>query len=313
MNRVDFGQLIAALRREHEDENLKPWTQAMLAEEANTVAGEALFNKDTISNIERGIRSVDYHAMQALATALQLTSGERKEFFLAASGIDSRRITRQDSNPQEVLSELLDNLKQMQLPTTLLDSYCDILAVNLALIELLDLPSCGWDLGSQINKPFPHNELRFLFSEDIAAYFQRLMGEDWHNYAYSAIKIFRTRSLRYRATKYFQELLHELNKLRLFKRYWREVYYHEKDIHFDTADMRMNSPKWGTIACFPTIRTAITSAGELYLSVLVPMDRGTADAFAGIADEIRAPAAFHLTSWPDKHALQSLNNIRIIV
>ena len=168
-------------------------------------------------------------------------------------------------------------------------------------------------MGSQISKPFPHNELRFLFSEDIAAYMQGLMGEGWHNYAYSAIKIFRARSLRYRATKYFQELLHELNKLRLFKRYWREVYYHEKDIHFDTADIVMNSPKWGTISSFPTIRTAITSAGELYLGIVVPMDRGTADAFARIADKIGTPVAFHLTSWPNKHALQSLDNIRIIV
>jgi len=312
MNRVDFGKLIAALRREHENENLKPWTQSMLAEEANNAAGEVLFNEDTISNIERGIRGVDYRGLQALATALQLTSGERKEFFLAASGIDSYKITRRDSKPQEVLSELLDDLKQMQLPATLLDPYCDILAVNLALIELLELTSCGWDLGSQINEPFPHNELRFLFSEDIAAYMQGLMGDGWHNYVYSAIKIFRTRSLRYRSTKYFQELLHELNKLRLFKQYWREVYYYEKDLHFDTADIMLNSPKWGAIASFPTVRTAITSAGELYLGVVVPMDRRTAEAFAKIACKIGTPAAFHLTSWPDKHALQSLNNIRII-
>ena len=33
MNRLDFGELIRALRREHEDEDGAPWTQDQLAQD----------------------------------------------------------------------------------------------------------------------------------------------------------------------------------------------------------------------------------------------------------------------------------------
>ncbi len=63
MNREDFGRLIAALRKEHGDEALKPWTQTMLAEEANLAAGVDLFTKDMTSNVERGKRGVDQQGL----------------------------------------------------------------------------------------------------------------------------------------------------------------------------------------------------------------------------------------------------------
>ncbi len=312
MNREDFGKLIAALRKEHEDEDLKSWTQAKLAEEANLALGITLFNEDTISNIERGKRSVEQEALQALATALQLTSGERKEFFLAAAGIDSQGIPRQENSPEEVFSELLDYLKQMHLPATLLDQYCDCLAVNHTLIELYDLASCGWTLGSQENKRFPHNEMRFLFSDDIAHHLRECMGEHWPSYAANSMMLFRTRSLRYRDTPYFKELLVDLKKSRLFKRYWREVYYQEKDHNFNAVDIRMNSPRWGSISCFTTTRTAIATAGELYLGVVVPADYETSNTFARIIHETGVPVVYCLESWPNKDPQPQHLDIRIM-
>ncbi len=312
MHREDFGKLIAALRKEHEDEDLRPWTQEMLAEKTNLAAGVDILTEDMISSIERGKRGIDQQTLQSLATGLKLTSGERKEFFLAASGIDSQEIPRLDNDPREVFAELLDNLKHMHLPATILDQYCDSLAVNHTLVELFDLASCGWTIGSQKNTPFPHNEMRFLFSDEVAAHLGERMGEHWPSYAASGMMLFRTRSLRYRATPYFKELLPELKKSRLFKRYWREVYYQEKDHHFNAVDIRMNSPRWGAITCFPTTRTAITSAGELYLGVVVPADFDTANAFSRITQETGAPVAYCLESWPDKDPLPRQLTIRIV-
>ncbi len=312
MNREDFGKLIAALRKEHEDDDLRAWTQQRLAEEANLASCVELFTEDTISNIERGKRSVEQQGLQALATALQLTSGERKEFFLAASGIDSQEIPRLDNDPREVYAELLDNLKHMHLPATILDQYCDSLAINHTLMELFDLASCGWGLGSQEKKPFPNNEMVFLFSDEVSEHLGERMGEHWPSYASASTILFRTRSLRYRATPYFKDLLVELKKSRLFKRYWREVYYQEKDHHFNAVDIRMNSPRWGPIACFPTTRTAITTAGELYLGVVVPADFDTANAFTRITKETGAPVAYCLESWPDKDPRSRQLTIRIV-
>ena len=99
MNRVDFGKLVASLRKEHEDEDGRPWSRQSLAQEANAAAGAELFSKDIISRIERGERILDQETLLALAAALQLTSGERKEFFLAASGVDNDRIARPENDP----------------------------------------------------------------------------------------------------------------------------------------------------------------------------------------------------------------------
>jgi transcriptional regulator with XRE-family HTH domain len=74
MNRVDFGRLIASLRKEHEDEEGNPWSQDYLAQEANGAAGADLFSEDIIGRIERGKRSLDNETLLALAAALHLTS-----------------------------------------------------------------------------------------------------------------------------------------------------------------------------------------------------------------------------------------------
>ena len=83
MNQVDFGKLIASLRKEHEGEDGAPWNQEKLSQEANLAAGSSIFSEDIISSVERGRRKPERQTLLALATALQLTSDERKEFFLA--------------------------------------------------------------------------------------------------------------------------------------------------------------------------------------------------------------------------------------
>lgn len=129
MNRVEFGQLVAALRKEHLDEDGNRWTQDKLGRE--TGLGEVAIGK-----IERGERAnFDEGTLLKLADALQLTSMERKEFFLAASGIDSKHIARESAKPRATLDDLLQTMEGLQLPAFIDDSYSDVVAANSAIIH----------------------------------------------------------------------------------------------------------------------------------------------------------------------------------
>lgn len=301
MNRVEFGRLIASLRKEHEDEHNAPWSQEMLAQKANSVLGAEVFYPSIISSIERGVRGLDERTLHALATALQLTSGERKEFFLAASGLDNEATARQDNTPEEILSQLIERMAASHAPAFVMDSYCDVVAANGAVVELLDYASAG--LGPDTLKakfPFPHNIASFVFPEEAVEHLVKVMGDAWSNFAYTTMMAFRTFTLRYRSTDYFQSLLQEMNKYRLFRRYWREVYFEERDHFVNGADMRLTSPKWGPLTCFFSAFTALTTALELHLWVAVPMSPETARVFSDIAGCAGEVYAFEVDPWPQK-------------
>ena len=74
----------------------------------------------------------------------------------------------------------------------------------------------------------------------------------------------------------------------------------------------MNSPRWGAISCFTTTRTAIATAGELYLGVVVPADYDTSNTFARIMHETGVPVAYCLESWPHKDPQPQHLDIRIV-
>ena len=300
MNRKDFGKLITTLRREHGDEEDVPWTQHRLAQEANQVLGAEVFTEYMIGSIERGRRAVDEQTLLALATALQLTSGERKEFFLAASGIDNENIAREENDPEEVLSVLLDRMKQAYLPAYIIDSYCDVVAINPALIELRSLASDKLGPGGLPKRPFPVNLAMFVFSDDVEKQISALRGEDWSDHAYQTMMVFRTWSLRYRTTAYFQALLQQLKRSRLFRRYWRDVYLREGDHFVDNRHMFMNSPKWGPLAYFSTYFMALTTVGELRLCVYVPAGPETADVFSQIMKQPGGTDILRVGAWPSK-------------
>ena len=299
MNRVDFGKLIASLRKEHDDEEDIPWTQERLAQEANSVLGAEAFTGYVISSIERGRRKLDHQTLATLATALQLTSGECREFLLAASGVDLEAIARPDNVPEDVLSWLINRLNQAYLPGHILDSYCDVVAVNNALINLVSLESSG--VGPQgVAHSFPFNKVLFAFAEVGEEHLGDLMGEDWSDHAYETMMMFRTVSLRYRPTEYFKALLKELKRSRRFKRCWQEVYFDEKDHFVESRQMSLDSPKWGAVAYFPTYLTAVTSAGDLHLCMYVPASRNTAEVFSRIFEQPGAGDVLRLGSWPEK-------------
>lgn len=301
MNLIDFGKLIAALRREHEDEQGVPWTQEKLAEEMNLAAGAELFSRQIIGSVERGRRRLDKQTLLALADALELTSGERKEFFMAASGIDSYVVARQDKVPEDVLCELTERMVRTQLPAFIMDAYCDLVAINGAMVELFDFAFTGLGPGTtQAELPFPYNITRLVFSDESEAQFRKVMGDGWPVYASEVMRFFRASTLQQRSTLYFQDLLRAMNKCRFFRRYWREVYFEVEDYSTIGGEVYFDSQRWGPISSYFAVFTALTPAAELHLCVFVPLDVVTAKIFCKITQQYPDTKAYRVESWPDK-------------
>ena len=302
MNRVDFGKLIASLRKEHDDESGVPWTQATLAHEANSSAGAEIFSEHIIGSIERGNRNLDEQALMALATALQLTSGERKEFFLAASGVENTNLARQDNDPEEVLSQLMSRMEYIRVPSFIVDPYFDTVAVSPAIMEFWDLESAGLGFGSQEGKFFPYNMVRYIFydSERSDSHFGKLMTDDWSRVLYEIVRMFRVVSLRYRSCEYFQSLLRELNRSRRFRRYWQNVYFEEKDHYVDSLRISFNSQRWGSLLWFQLSLPALTSAGDLLLCMYLPASHNTARVFDQVVELCGTVTPVRLPCWPEK-------------
>jgi len=297
VNPTDFGRLVASLRKEHENADGSLWTQEKLAQEANTAAGTPLFSRDIICSIELGKRNLEGRMLVPLATALQLTSHERKEFFLAASGVDNSEIACQENDPGELFSQVTESVKELCVPAIVLDAYCNILAVNGVLLALIDFSQAA-NIHENKYDPFRNpNLLLFIFSEEGAEYLRKLMGEDFSNCAYAAINAFRAFSLAYRSTQYFQDLLHELRKFRLFKRYWSELYLTEKTYGVQNINIDVDSSKMGRLAVFISFQTIFTKNGELHVFVLNPRNRDTADAFARAMEH--SQTVIQLASWPN--------------
>ena len=303
MNLVDFGRLISSLRKEHEDEDGAPWTQRRLAEECSRAGGYFVFNENIISSIERGKRNPDRDLLLALAAALRLTSSERREFFLAASGVEAADVSRQENQPEKVFSQVVDRMRELYTPATLIDGYCNVLAVNRALLYFLEYPSeYAVPPVTGASPPYEYNLVRFVFSDEGSGRFQQFMGDAYPDFAFLVINMFRTFSLEGRSTPYFQGLFSELRKSRLFRRYWGDIYYREEDPQLSTADIRASSQKWGQMSAFIAIRTAYTVAGDLHLAVFVPADHSTADACDKIMGRSSARTVYSLAPWPDSLA-----------
>jgi transcriptional regulator with XRE-family HTH domain len=293
MDRKEFGKLIAILRQE------LGWTQFDLAEYSEIDEG-------TISNIERGAKkNLEPELLFRLANALQLTTLERREFFLAASGIEQEKIVRQPGfdtptkvfDAQAVLQELTGLIARFYLPAHLGDVYGDILAVNPALLDLLQLTPEAAQSAAQSGAGF--NNLHFLYGNMAL---QKTFGDALSPTILHSLRAFRESSLRYRTKPRYQRLLKEfrdVKKYPLFERYWRKVITmdHDKETMLDTISTQ--HPQYGTLTFTSTSAVTITPYGELFLSQYTPLNRETALAFINIMERV-GQGVIHLSPWPEK-------------
>lgn len=293
MDRKAFGRLLAALRDE------LGWTQAYLAELVDVA--EAV-----ISQLERGAkRQVDPALIFKLANALQLTTLERREFFLASSGLEPLQIARQPNHFLE--SEAFDHRKilakasalvgQMRMPAFLVDVYGDLLAANRIVLDLMQFAP---DLGvTDARQPGAYSAFRLVFGEGLRA----TISEGHEAYLVNIMRAFREVSLRYRAQPYFKFLMKEFrnpNKYPWFARVWRKVSLLDDDKFAAIDPFVFQHAVHGKLMYNATSSVLLTPYGELFLVHYIALDERTTEVFEQIARRV-GPGALRFAPWPEKN------------
>jgi len=295
MNRKDFGQLIATLRQD------LAWTQFQLAEYAEV-------DEPIISQMERGVKKFfEPEQLFCLANALKLTTLERREFFLAASGLDQKQIVRQPSmatatdvfNVRRSLDKLIELTGLVRLPAFLSDVYGDVIAANQIILSFFKVPQIL--LETALHIPGGYNTIRVNFGKESVA--RDRIESNWDSYALSSMRSFREHSLRYRAQPYFKYLISTFRnpvEYPFFDRYWKMVSSIEQDKEINTDYFAYRHDQFGDIKYTASATVTITSFGELFLIQYLPLDERTSQTFEQIAKET-GQAVIRLAPWPVKN------------
>jgi transcriptional regulator with XRE-family HTH domain len=294
MNRREFGQLISTLRQE------LGWTQFQLAEIAQ-------LDEAVISQIERGVKKFfEPELLMNLANALQLTTLERREFFLAANGLENSQMVRQAANgvatdtshPARLLQKLFDIMQEIRFPSFLCDVYGDVIAANAAIVKFFNVPSAILETAGQI--PAGYNTMRLTFSGEMIA--RTHVADNWDDYAMTSMLSYRAVTLRYRADPYFKYLLKTFRdplKYPFFERFWKRVSSLEQDKNMNTDVFDYRHEIYGRIKYITTGITTLTSFGELFLTKYLPLDDHTSEIFESLFKEA-GNQVLRLASWPEK-------------
>jgi len=295
MNRKEFGKLLAALRKNRYDEHYRQITQRKLAEQSG-------LSEHVLGKLERGEKiSLEPDLLLALARSLGLSTRERREFFLAAIGLNEQDMPASQPSPAAIFDELFDSLTQISLPAFIVDSYDDIVAANHIILSL-------FEFSEELRKIAPnivggYNVLRFVFSE--RSKFHSLLDQEHEKYLMQSIRFFRAISLPCRASPYYEYLISAFKKDRDMARfnhyYHRDMdAYHQDDYYFESERFTFCHPGLGELAFYsPSIFPVATSHGSLYLVAYIPASVVTIQACASLASRF-SPGAMRLAPWPEK-------------
>ena len=294
MNRGQFGELVAALRQD------LGWTQAQLAENAD-------LDDPVVSQIERGVKKhFEPELLFQLVNAFQLTTLERREFLLAASGLEQKQLVRQLSpamstdvfNVRRAVDKMVELTEQVRLPAFLADVYGDVIAANNMILAFFSLPL---EYVQQADKvPAGYNTVRFNYGRDLVA--RSHVVDNWDKYALYSMRTFRENSLRYRAQPYFKYLMkifRNQNEYPLFERYWKMVSSVEQDKEAATDHFSYYHDEFGQIKYISSTIVSITSFGELFLIQYLPLDQNTSQIFEHLAQRA-GQGVTRFASWPEK-------------
>jgi transcriptional regulator with XRE-family HTH domain len=294
MNRKDFGELLSTLRQDLD------WTQFHLSEYAGV-------DEAVISQIERGVKKFfEPELLFNLANALQLTTIERREFFLASSGLDQKQIVRQVSaamttdvfNARRALDKMVELTGQVRLPAFLCDVYSDVIATNRIVLSFFKVPPTFVEEADRIRGGY--NTARFNFGKHLVARSHIL--DNWDNYALNSMRAFRENSLRYRAKPYFKYLMKVFRnpiEYPLFDRYWKMVSSVEQDKEVNMDYFSFHHNEFGDIKYTSSSTVSITSFGELFLVQYLPLDVRTSQLFEDLAQQAGSGVT-QFASWPIK-------------
>jgi len=294
MNRKEFGQLLSTLRQD------MGWTQFQLAEYAQV-------DEAVVSQMERGVKKYfEPELLFQLANALQLTTLERREFFLAVSGLEQKQMVRQPTaamatdvfNVREILDKMIALTGQVRLPAFLCDVYGDVIAANKIIWLFFKIPPALLEDADRV--PGGYNTTRFNFGKDLMA--RSHIVDNWENYALNSMSAFRENSLRYRAKPYFKYLIKIFRnpiEYPLFDRYWKMVSSVEQDNAANMDYFSYHHAEFGEIEYISSSTVSITSFGELFLIQYLPLDGHTSQVFEQLAQQA-GHGAIHFAPWPVK-------------
>ncbi|HLE91754.1 MAG TPA: helix-turn-helix domain-containing protein [Anaerolineales bacterium] len=294
MNRKEFGQLLSTLRQD------MGWTQFQLAEYAQV-------DEAVVSQMERGVKKYfEPELLFQLANALQLTTLERREFFLAVSGLEQKQMVRQPTaamatdvfNVREILDKMIALTGQVRLPAFLCDVYGDVIAANKIIWLFFKIPPALLEDADRV--PGGYNTTRFNFGKDLMA--RSHIVDNWENYALNSMSAFRENSLRYRAKPYFKYLIKIFRnpiEYPLFDRYWKMVSSVEQDNAANMDYFSYHHAEFGEIKYISSSTISITSFGELFLIQYLPLDGHTSQVFEQLAQQA-GHGAIHFAPWPVK-------------
>lgn len=295
MNRKEFGELVAALRQD------LGWTQFQLAEYSN-------LDDAVISQIERGVKKYfEPELLFQLANAFQLTTLERQEFVLAASGLDEKEIVRQPAaniatdvfDATKILDRMVNMTAEIRVPAFLGDVYSDVIAANNIMLAFYSVPTSMVEDAANI--PGGYNSVRVNFGRNLVG--RTHVADNWDQYALNSMRAFRENSLRFRAKPYFKYLMKAFRnptEYPFFDRYWKLVssIEQDKDVKIDYFSYHHNL--FGPLKYIASMTIAVTSFGNLFLVQNLPLDEHTDDVFAQLKQKA-GPGVVRFASWPEKH------------
>jgi transcriptional regulator with XRE-family HTH domain len=291
MNRFEFGQLVASLRLDI------GWTQTELAEQSGLPVA-------VISNVERGERRglLKDNILLKLAQGLQLTSLERREFVLAASGVAEQELNQPVEDRQlsfrqaeKFIGDMSESIACFTVPAFVTDSYSDILLVNNAALSFYNPPQ--FFLETDTGQVGAFNQMRYVFHAKTSM--RELQGPVWEKSALMAVRYFRRRTMRVRATRYYADLMEHLRDEReypLFYKFYRRILYelHDDFYHEVKKPVDENEVAFSEFTVF----LATTPFGELNLHYLAPLNDKTSGIFAAVYQQVgRGSQRFAL--YPD--------------
>lgn len=289
MNRQEFGNLVALLRKEQRNEFDEVLSQYDLAEKA----GIPLV---TVQKIEQGRQAnLKPDTLLALTRAFNLSARSREAFLLCASGLLESEVAASNIEPQETLQELRDCLAQLQTPAFITDCFGDVLFVNPSLLVVYD------SAPEQLSAPHlltQFNIIRILMSPEFAKQ-QAMMGQSAQSFLRRTVLLYKAMTIKYRSHWYFQVILPELNRYPLFREHWQSPVFHDEDVFINHNTIRLEHPSLGSLSFLSGPLQALTVHGDLNLYSFQPLDAHTQATCAQIVKQT-GTVPIPLASWPKK-------------
>ncbi len=288
MKREEFGQLVAALRKENLDVvQGKVWTQKALAARAGIA-------ERTLGELERGSKmSMDPQMLAQLADALALTSLERQAFYAAAAAVDVDLMRATEQTPRAILDELLAATGDIRVPAYVHDSYYNLIAINTIARSLSLVPNSLLETGH--DSPAGFNLMRYYFAPESP--FRDLLGPGWTKFAVRGVQHFRAASLRYRHTARFAAIFEDLCRYPLFRDFWTRTKHTTEDIYHHWGGLNYHHPELGAMSYFVTEVLTLTGQEDLALVTYVPRDKRTVQRFDELAHEAGVNM-IRMAAWP---------------